>query len=151
MKIQEKIQIDAIKYPGDYKMHMFEGYALITDGAYGVYLDGWMLDRKQYEADEKLKELDPWEIEKRAVETNITKEAISFGRDAVHAAKKPDGEKIWVWESHIKKFGKDKSYEIAETEQGNVILVRELETGELIGFMREVEDVEIRKGEIFSW
>lgn len=151
MTIQEKIQIEAIKYPGDYKICQYELYMLITDGAYGVYLGEWMIDKSKYEIDEGLKELDPWEIEKKAVETKITKESISFGKDIVHAAVTAAGEKIWVWESHIKKFGKNKIYEIAKVEQGNIILVRDPEIGEIIGVITGVENMEIHKSEIFSW
>lgn len=151
MTIQEKIQIEAIKYPGDYKICPYELYTLITDGAYGVYLDEWMIDKSKYEVDEGLKELDPWEIEKKAAETKITKEAISFGKDIVHAAITAAGKKIWVRESHIKKFGKNKIYEIANVEQGNIILVRDPEIGEIIGMIREVKDIEVHKSEMFSW
>ena len=151
MTIQEKIQIEAIKCPGDYKICPYELYTLITDGTYGVYLDEWMIDKSKYEVDEGLKELDPWEIEKKAVETKITKEAISFGKDIVHAAITTAGEKIWVRESHIKKFGKNKIYEMAKVEQGNVILVRDPEIGEIIGMTREVKDIEVHKSEMFSW
>lgn len=39
MKIQRDIQIDAIKKRELFKVTKYEGYALITDGIYGVYVN----------------------------------------------------------------------------------------------------------------
>lgn len=153
LTMKEKIQMDAIKNKEDYKIEEYEDVVLLTNGMYGVYIYVWelLIDERKYDKSERLKELDPLELEEKEENAKVIKEAITFGKHTANAVINLKKKKVWIWQECLKKFGGKVFYGMVELENGNeIITVRDRETGEIIGVIATLEDMEIQKNEVYQ-
>lgn len=113
MKIQRDIQIDAIKKRECFKVTKYEGYALITDGIYGVYVndEDLLLNPDKFNDVADKESFDRYEMED-SEGVKVLNEAITLERETANAVINYKKEKWWIWNKTIKKFGKKAQYEI---------------------------------------
>lgn len=107
MKIQRDIQIDAIKKRECFKVTKYEGYALITDGIYGVYVndEDLLLNPDKFNDVADKESFDRYEMED-SEGVKVLNEAITLERETANAVINYKKEKWWIWNKTIKKFGK---------------------------------------------
>ena len=86
MKIQRDIQIDAIKKRECFKVTKYEGYALITDGIYGVYVndEDLLLNPDKFNDVADKESFDRYEMED-SEGVKVLNEAITLERETANA------------------------------------------------------------------
>lgn len=149
MKIQRDIQIDAIKKRECFKVTKYEGYALITDGIYGVYVndEDLLLNPDKFNDVADKESFDRYEMED-SEGVKVLNEAITLERE----------KKWWIWNKTIKKFGKKAQYEVkrkiiekkGKQEESVIVVVRNEETYDIVGIIPIIRNIEEMKNETYQ-
>lgn len=156
MKIQRDVQIEAIKKRERFKIARYNGYVLITNGIYGVYVDNedLLLNPEKFKevADKEI--LERYEMED-SEGVKVLNEAITLERETANAVINYRKEKWWIWNKTIKKFGKKAQYEIKRTHRtGNkesvIVVVRNEETYDIVGIIPTISNIEEMKNETYQ-
>lgn len=159
MKIQRDIQIDAIKKREIFKVTKHEGYALITDGIYGVYVndEDLLLNPDKFNDVADKESFDRYEMED-SEGVKVLNEAITLERETANAVINYKKEKWWIWNKTIKKFGKKAQYEIkrkiiekkGKQEESVIVVVRNEETYDIVGIIPIIRNIEEMKNETYQ-
>lgn len=159
MKIQRDIQIDAIKKRECFKVMKYEGYALITDGIYGVYVndEDLLLNPDKFNDVADKESFDRYEMED-SEGVKVLNEAITLERETANAVINYKKEKWWIWNKTIKKFGKKAQYEIkrkiiekkGKQEESVIVVVRNEETYDIVGIIPIIRNIEEMKNETYQ-
>lgn len=159
MKIQRDIQIDVIKKREIFKVTKYEGYALITDGIYGVYVndEDLLLNPDKFNDVADKESFDRYEMED-SEGVKVLNEAITLERETANAVINYKKEKWWIWNKTIKKFGKKAQYEIkrkiiekkGKQEESVIVVVRNEETYDIVGIIPIIRNIEEMKNETYQ-
>ena len=159
MKIQRDIQIDAIKKRERFRVTKYEGYALITDGLYGVYVndEDLLLNPDKFNDVADKENFDRYEMED-SEGVKVLNEAITLERETANAVINYKKEKWWIWNKTIKKFGKKAQYEIkrkiiekkGKQEESVIVVVRNEETYDIVGIIPIIRNIEEMKNETYQ-
>lgn len=159
MKIQRDIQIDAIKKRECFKVTKYEGYALITDGIYGVYVndEDLLLNPDKFNDVADKESFDRYEMED-SEGVKVLNEAITLERETANAVINYKKEKWWIWNKTIKKFGKKAQYEIkrkiiekkGKQEESVIVVVRNEETYDIVEIIPIIRNIEEMKNETYQ-
>ena len=155
MDIRDKVQIDAIKDRAGYSICNYGTHVLIYNGTYGVYVpeEDMMLNPKRYEKNEDITSLNPYDVEDATRSTTIIKEFITFSGEIANAVIDYGREKTRIWQSVIKKFGKNRIYGVAdvhmEVEEKKIVVVMDAE-GNIIGIIKTMADIEAKKNDTYT-
>ena len=159
MKIQRDIQIDATKKRECFKVTKYEGYALITDGIYGVYVndEDLLLNPDKFNDVADKESFDRYEMED-SEGVKVLNEAITLERETANAVINYKKEKWWIWNKTIKKFGKKAQYEVkrkiiekkGKQEESVIVVVRNEETYDIVGIIPIIRNIEEMKNETYQ-
>lgn len=155
MDIRDKVQIDAIKDREEYSIYDYGTHVLIYNGTYGVYVpeEDMMLNPKRYEKNEDITSLNPYDVEDVTRSATIIKESITFSGEIANTVIDYGREKTWIWQSVIKKFGKNRMYGVAdvhmEGEEKKIVVVMDAE-GNIIGIIKTMADIEAKKNDTYT-
>lgn len=155
MDIRDKVQIDAIKDRAGYSICDYGTHVLIYNGTYGVYVpeEDMMLNPKRYEKNEDITSLNPYDVEDATRSATIIKESITFSGEIANAVIDYGREKTWIWQSVIKKFGKNCMYGVAdvhmEGKEKKIVVVMDAE-GNIIGIIKTMADIEAKKNDTYT-
>lgn len=155
MDIRDKVQIDAIKDRAGYSICDYGTHVLIYNGTYGVYVpeEDMMLNPKRYEKNEDITSLNPYDVEDTTRSATIIKESITFSGEIANVVIDYGREKTWIWQSVIKKFGKNRMYGVAdvrmEGEEKKIVVVMDAE-GNIIGIIKTMADIEAKKNDTYT-
>ena len=144
--IEEKIQVEAIKYPDYYYTTAYEHRTLLSNGSYGVLInnDVLIIDQKKCKGEIEGETFEIFDLMKEAEQAILLRDAVIL-KDKTAAIKAVgDTMEMWVQKKFVQFFGKNKEYYIAKHEEKNVLLITD-EYGELTGFALPVEVNEVYK------
>lgn len=142
-----------------FKVTKYEGYALITDGIYGVYVndEDLLLNPDKFNDVADKESFDRYEMED-SEGVKVLNEAITLERETANAVINYKKEKWWIWNKTIKKFGKKAQYEIkrkiiekkGKQEESVIVVVRNEETYDIVGIIPIIRNIEEMKNETYQ-
>lgn len=102
---------------------------------------------------EDITSLNPYDVEDATRSATIIKESITFSGEIANAVIDYGREKTWIWQSVIKKFGKNRMYGVAdvhmEGEEKKIVVVMDAE-GNIIGIIKTMADIEAKKNDTYT-